>query len=41
MADELIDEDSRAALWVLVEIYSRLLEKIADRNYDVLRSECG
>ena len=33
---ELIDEDSRAALWVLVEIYSRLLKKITDRNYDVL-----
>ena len=33
---ELIDEDSRAALWVLVEIYSRLLRKITDRNYDVL-----
>jgi 15-cis-phytoene synthase len=33
---ELIEEDSRAALWVLVEIYSRLLKKIADRNYDVL-----
>ena len=32
---ELIDEDSRAALWVLVEIYSRLLNKIAGRNYDV------
>jgi 15-cis-phytoene synthase len=32
---ELIDEDSRAALWVLVEIYSRLLNKIAQRNYDV------
>jgi phytoene synthase len=32
---ELIDEDSRAALWVLVEIYSRLLKKIAARNYDV------
>jgi 15-cis-phytoene synthase len=32
---ELIDEDSRAALWVLVEIYSRLLKKIVDRNYDV------
>jgi len=31
----LIDEDSRPALWVLVEIYSRLLEKIAARNYDV------
>jgi phytoene/squalene synthetase len=23
-------------LWVLVEIYSRLLRKITDRNYDVL-----
>jgi len=33
---ELIDEDSRAALWVLVEIYSRLLQKITYRNYDVL-----
>jgi 15-cis-phytoene synthase len=33
---ELIEEDSRAALWVLVEIYSRLLKKISERNYDVL-----
>jgi len=33
---ELIHEDSRAALWVLVEIYSRLLKKITERNYDVL-----
>ena len=32
---ELIEEDSRPALWVLVEIYSRLLKKIAARNYDV------
>lgn len=32
---ELIEEDSRAALWVLVEIYTRLLNKIAARNYDV------
>ncbi len=31
----LIDEDSRAALWTLVEIYRRLLEKIARRGYDV------
>ncbi len=31
----LIDEDSRAALWTLVEIYRRLLEKIARRDYDV------
>lgn len=37
-ADQLlpmIDEDSRPALWVLVTIYRRLLEKIAARNYDV------
>jgi phytoene synthase len=33
---ELIEEDSRPALWVLVEIYSRLLKKIAARDYDVL-----
>ena len=32
---ELIDDDSRPALWVLVEIYSRLLKRIAERNYDV------
>ena len=32
---ELIEEDSRAALWVLVEIYSQLLQKMTDRNYDV------
>ena len=31
----LVDEDSRPALWVLVEIYRRLLEKIARRGYDV------
>ncbi|MBZ5629942.1 MAG: phytoene/squalene synthase family protein [Acidobacteriia bacterium] len=30
-----VDEDSQPALWTLVEIYSRLLAKIADRNYDV------
>jgi 15-cis-phytoene synthase len=30
-----ISEDSQAALWVLVNIYSRLLEKIALRRYDV------
>ncbi len=37
-ADELlplIDEDSQPALWVLVEIYRRLLAKIAARGYDV------
>jgi phytoene synthase len=31
----LINEDSQAALWTLVEIYRRLLEKIIARNYDV------
>lgn len=31
----LIDDDSQAALWTLVEIYRRLLERIAARNYDV------
>ncbi len=31
----LIDEESQPALWTLVEIYRRLLEKIAARHYDV------
>ncbi|MGH9504952.1 MAG: phytoene/squalene synthase family protein [Terriglobales bacterium] len=31
----LIDEDSQPALWVLVTIYRRLLEKISERKYDV------
>ncbi len=30
-----IAEDSQPALWVLVNIYRRLLEKIAERQYDV------
>ncbi len=30
-----VEEDSQAALWTLVEIYSRLLETIAGHNYDV------
>jgi phytoene synthase len=30
-----ISEDSRPALWVLVNIYRKLLEKITDRQYDV------
>jgi phytoene synthase len=33
----LIDEDSRPALWVMVTIYRRLLDKIAQKHYDVLR----
>jgi phytoene synthase len=31
----LIDEDSQPALWTLVEIYHRLLDRIAARQYDV------
>lgn len=31
----LIDQDSRPALWALVEIYRRLLERIIAANYDV------
>jgi phytoene synthase len=31
----LIDDDSRPALWTLVTIYRRLLEKIAARDYNV------
>ncbi len=34
----LIDRDSRAALWVLVEIYRGLLERIDERNGDVFSS---
>ena len=40
--DELIpyvSEDSRPALWVLVHIYRRLLEKIAERQYDVFSAK--
>jgi 15-cis-phytoene synthase len=32
----LVNEDSQPALWVLIAIYRRLLEKIALRQYDVL-----
>lgn len=35
----LVDEDSQPALWTLVEIYRRLLEKIAARNYDVFNEK--
>lgn len=35
----LISEDSQPALWVLVTIYQRLLEKIAQRRYDVYREK--
>jgi phytoene synthase len=30
-----VSEDSQPALWVLINIYRRLLEKIAEREYDV------
>ena len=33
----LVNEDSQPALWVLITIYRRLLEKIAARQYDVFR----
>lgn len=34
-----ISEDSQPALWVLVNIYRALLEKIAERQYDVFSSK--
>src|SRR5256886_15988420 len=40
--DELIpltDEDSQPALWVLITIYLRLLEKISLRQYDVFKQK--
>ena len=33
----LLDRDSRAAMWVLVTIYHRLLSRIADRRMEVFR----
>ncbi len=37
----LIEYDSQAALWTLVEIYRRLLERIIARNYDVFSERVG
>ncbi len=37
----LIDADSRAALWVLVKIYRRLLERIAGARYEVFSRRIG
>jgi phytoene synthase len=37
----LIDDDSQPALWTLVEIYRRLLGRIAQRNYDVFSQRVG
>ncbi len=34
-----IDEDSQPALWVLVTIYRRLLDKIASRGFDVFHGK--
>jgi len=34
-----IAEDSQPALWVLVTIYRRLLEKIAEKQYDVFSAK--
>jgi len=33
----LVNEDSQPGLWVLIEIYHRLLEKIAANDYDVFK----
>jgi 15-cis-phytoene synthase len=35
----MIAEDSQPGLWVLVNIYRKLLQKIADRQYDVFSSK--
>ncbi len=37
----LVNEDSQPALWVLITIYRRLLEKIASRQYDVFSERVG
>ena len=37
----LLDRDSRAAMWVLVTIYHRLLGRIADRRMEVFRERIG
>lgn len=36
-----ISEDSQPALWVLVNIYRKLLEKISERQYDVFSGKVG
>lgn len=37
----LLDRDSRAAMWVLVTIYHRLLGRIAERKMEVFRERVG
>jgi phytoene synthase len=32
----MVERGSRASLWALIEIYSRLLQRIEDRQYRVL-----
>jgi phytoene/squalene synthetase len=32
----MVDQHSRSSLWALIEIYSRLLKRIEQTNYDVL-----
>jgi 15-cis-phytoene synthase len=34
-----VSEDSQPALWVLITIYRRLLEKIAEKQYDVITAK--
>ncbi len=34
-----VAEDSQPALWVLINIYRRLLEKIAEKQYDVFTAK--
>jgi phytoene synthase len=34
-----VSEDSQPALWVLITIYRRLLEKIAEKQYDVFTAK--
>jgi 15-cis-phytoene synthase len=36
-----VSEDSQPALWVLVNIYRRLLETIAEKQYDVFTAKVG
>lgn len=35
---KMVSEDSRGALWALIEVYSRLLKKIRDQRFEVLAS---
>jgi phytoene synthase len=37
----LVNEDSQPALWVLINIYRRVLDKIASRGYDVFSERIG